>query len=376
MKKKYILISIIILLLAYFNGFCQEYMLDKQVDTTKMALNILRPEILDSKKEYPVLVEKARLAYLDNKIFLQSAGRSENLPQPQDSVMLDGKWVKIKRKKFEPTLRDVSYGAYERNKLDFWKAESPTPTPLVFYIHGGGWGAGSKEENSGPHLNLLKNGVSYVSINYRLARGQNKLPCSLIDAARALQFVRSKAAEWNIDPDRIIATGGSAGGCSSLWLACHDDLANPQSNDPVERESTRPLAAAVISAQTTIDAMLIQQRIGSSATNHSMIWRSVGATSPEDLFNNWEKYKDLALECSPLTHLSKDDPSIYLSYSNNSPKPIKSNGIHHAEFGRIFKEAADSIGVDCLFDIQSPKTRQEELGKFMLGTFNDAKEKK
>ena len=305
--------------------------------------------------------------------FSSKAQSSAEYSSSNDSVMLEGKWIKIHKKKFEPTLRDVSYGSHERNKLDFWKAESETPTPLVLYIHGGGWGAGSKEENKGPYLNLLKEGISYVSINYRLARDENKLPCSLHDAARALQFIRSKAAEWNIDPDRIIATGGSAGGCSSLWLACHDDLANPKSEDPVERESTRLLAAAVISAQTTIDAMLIEERIGSSATGHSMIWKSVGATSRDDLFANWLNYRDLALECSPLTHLSKDDPAIYMTYSDDSQKPITRNGIHHAEFGRILKEAADSIGVDCTFDIQSTDTRQEELEKFMLQTFNEAK---
>jgi hypothetical protein len=305
---------------------------------------------------------------------LHSFGQETNLCEQSnypDSIILEGEWVKVTKKKFEPTIRDVAYGPHERNKLDFWKADSETPTPLVFYIHGGGWGGGSKEKNEGPHLNLLKKGVSYVSINYRLARGDNKLPCSLDDAARALQFVRSKAKEWNIDPDRIIATGGSAGGCSSLWLACHDDMANPNSKDLVERESTRLLAAAVIWAQTTLDAMLIQKRIGSSATNHSMIWKSVGAASPEDLFDNWEKYRDLAIECSPLTHLSEDDPPIYMSYGNNSPKPIKKDGIHHAEFGRILKEAADSIGVECIFEIQSADTRQEELEKFMSRIFNE-----
>jgi len=191
-----------------------------------------------------------------------SFGQNTVLPRQTtypDSIILEGEWVRITKKKFEPTIRDVAYGPHERNKLDFWKAESETPTPLVFYIHGGGWGSGSKEKNEGPHLNLLKKGVSYVSINYRLARGENKLPCSLVDAARALQFVRSKAKEWNIDPDRIIATGGSAGGCSGLWLAFHDDMANPSSEDLVERESTRLLAAAVIWAQTTLDAMLIQK---------------------------------------------------------------------------------------------------------------------
>lgn len=97
------------------------------------------------------------------------------------------KTVETAKKTVEPTFRDVAYGPHEINKLDFWKAESKTPTPLVFYIHGGGWGGGSKGmRDEGPYTNLLKNGVSFVSINYRLARGENKLPCSLHDAARAL----------------------------------------------------------------------------------------------------------------------------------------------------------------------------------------------
>ena len=75
----------------------------------------------------------------------------------------------------------------------------------------------------------------------------------LEDAARAVQFLRSKAGEWNIDKTRIAATGGSAGACSSLWLAFHDDMAKPDSPDPVARESTRLTAAAVNGAQTSLD---------------------------------------------------------------------------------------------------------------------------
>lgn len=64
----------------------------------------------------------------------------------------------------------------------------------------------------------------------------------LSDAARPLQFVRSKATEWNVDKERIAASGGSAGTCSSLWLAFHTDMADPKSEDPVAHESTRLLS--------------------------------------------------------------------------------------------------------------------------------------
>ena len=106
---------------------------------------------------------------------------------------------------------------------------------------------------------LLEAKISVVAINYRLIKHahENKVEppvkAPLHDAARALQFVRSKVKEWNLDKERIGAAGGSAGACSSLWLAFHDDMADPDSEDPVATESTRLYCAAVIGAQTTLD---------------------------------------------------------------------------------------------------------------------------
>ena len=79
------------------------------------------------------------------------------------------------------------------------------------------------------------------------------------DAARALQFVRKKASEWNFDPERIGLSGGSAGACTALWLAFHDDLADPSAADPISRESTRPMCVAVEVAQTTLDPKLMRE---------------------------------------------------------------------------------------------------------------------
>src|SRR5439155_18269024 len=146
---------------------------------------------------------------------------------------------------------------HPRQVMDFYKAKSDKPTPVVFYIHGGGWQAGNKESiNPKPFLDA---GISVAAINYRYVKNgveekiEPPVKAPLEDAARALQFVRSKAAEWHIDKTRVGATGGSAGACSSLWLAFHDDLADPKSNDPIARESTRLFCAAVNGAQVTLD---------------------------------------------------------------------------------------------------------------------------
>ncbi len=153
-------------------------------------------------------------------------------------------------------LKDVAYGKHPRQVLDFYPANSDRPTPVVFYIHGGGWRAGDKKTNPKP---FLDQGISVVAINYRYVQNGVKdkveppVKAPLHDAARALQFVRSKAKEWNLDKKRIGATGGSAGTCSSLWLAFHDDLADPNSDDPIARESTRLDCAAVNGAQVSLD---------------------------------------------------------------------------------------------------------------------------
>src|SRR4029077_19557555 len=112
-------------------------------------------------------------------------------------------------------------------------------------IHGGSWIGGDKSGYYGRAKTLLAAGISMATINYRLmaqAKDEKVVPpvkAPLEDAARAVQFVRSKALEWNIDRKRVGATGGSAGGASTLWLAFHDNMADPNSSDPVLRESTR-----------------------------------------------------------------------------------------------------------------------------------------
>lgn len=157
-----------------------------------------------------------------------------------------------------PTLANIPYGTHERQVLDFYRAESPTPTPVLFFIHGGGWVTGDKASVMSLEP-CLAAGISVVAINYRYSwqahlEGINPpVKWPLEDAARALQFVRSKATEWNLDKSRIAASGGSAGACSSLYLAFHDDMADSASSDPIARESTRLTCAAVNGAQTSLD---------------------------------------------------------------------------------------------------------------------------
>ncbi|MCX7012053.1 MAG: alpha/beta hydrolase fold domain-containing protein [Candidatus Sumerlaeota bacterium] len=150
-----------------------------------------------------------------------------------------------------PTVTNVAYGPFERNVMDFWKAESREPAPVMLLIHAGGFTGGDKSFwYSHPLLSFChEHGISVAAINYRLIT-TDCYPAPMYDGARAVQYLRSKATEWNIDNKRIAAAGGSAGACIAVWLAMHDDIADPKSPDPVARESSRLSCVVSYDGQT------------------------------------------------------------------------------------------------------------------------------
>jgi acetyl esterase/lipase len=247
-----------------------------------------------------------------------------------------------------PDLADVKYGPHERNVLDLWKAKADRPTPLVVFIHGGGFQAGSKEAVPAALIHgLLAEGVSVMSVNYRLSPGVT-FPAHYLDCARAVQLARSRAKDWNLDPKRVAAVGGSAGAGTSLWIGFHDDLADPKADDAVLRQSTRLACMAVLGAQSSYDPRVIREWVGEAAAKHPALPAFYGLKADElDSPKAHKLYED----ASPVTHLTKDDPPVYAFYNEarklpKDPKP--GAGIHHINFGLRLKERMDKLGIECV----------------------------
>jgi len=251
------------------------------------------------------------------------------------------------------TLADVPYGPHPKQVLNFWKAPTATaaqPAPVLFYIHGGGWRGGDRSHVSALLKPMLDAGVSVVSISYRFipeAEAEKVTPpvmAPMMDAARALQTVRSKAAEWQIDKQRIAAAGLSAGGCTSLWLAFHDDMADPQSADPVARQSTRLTAAMVSAAQTSLDPEQMRAWIPNSGYGgHAFGYGSFNA-----FVANREKILPWIAEYSPYALATRDDPPVYLRYKlAPAVGEQQQDPTHSANFGVKLKERLDELGVRC-----------------------------
>jgi arylformamidase len=233
-----------------------------------------------------------------------------------------------------PSFANAAYGPHPRNVLDD--------------IHGGGWTGGDKSQPDNPQNAWLAKGVSYAAMEYRLTPN-DPLPAPVHDAARAIQFLRSKAQEWDIDTNRIALKGTSAGACTAMWILCHDDLADPKARDPILRQSTRVAGAAVFRGQTSIDPKQIEPWLGPNVLQHRMISMAVGEKSIADALRNYDRHREMYQEFSPYKHVTRDDPPLLMVCDADITVPSRnaSHGIHHPVFGVKMKERADEVGMEC-----------------------------
>jgi acetyl esterase len=287
----------------------------------------------------------------------------------------DGNSSKTSARNQTPTKVDVPYGDHDRHVLDFWQAKSDTPTPLLIWIHGGGFRGGDKSRFPGDlRSQCLAAGISCASIHYRLS-GDAPYPAQMLDSARSVQFLRSKADEWNLDADRFAAGGGSAGSGISQWLGYHDDLADPDSDDPISGESTRLSCVFPINMQSTYDPRVIKRIIPGNAYKNTALVSFFGRPQGWD----WDRdpidteLDALLADASPVTHLTSDDAPIFaLSYA----RAATDGNIHHPKFGQHIKQSADAVGVECVAvldsDYESMSEAYEAMVKFMQKHFGES----
>ena len=161
-----------------------------------------------------------------------------------------------------------------------------------------------------------------------------------------------------------MATGGSAGACSSLWLAFHDDLTDPESQDPVSRESTRLQCAAVIGAQTTLDP----KQMVAWTPNSKYGAHAFGKRNFQEFLAERENLLPWIKEYSPYALVTKDDPSVCLIYVDPPAiGQVQKDPTHTSNFGVKLKEKCVETGVDCELiygsDVKVSKTATDYLIK-------------
>jgi acetyl esterase/lipase len=200
----------------------------------------------------------------------------------------------------EGTLFGVTYctiGGVE-DLMDVYvpAASHPRPLPVAVHVHGGGWVSGTR--SSGDRFadlrqRLLERGYLVVSLDYRLAPG-HKYPAQIQDVKCAIRHLRSRAARYGLDPDRIGAWGGSAGGQLVALLGTAGPAAG--FDDVGDFQGTSSAVQAVVALSAITDF-----------------------THPEELrddyhraFQTWpDPDSPEMIEASPVTHVGPGDAAFF-----------------------------------------------------------------
>lgn len=266
--------------------------------------------------------------------------------------------------------KDISYDSKPRTQFDIWMPNSSAPTGLVIYVHGGGFTSGDKDfvytAQSGGAWDfpsdirfLLQNNIAFATIRYTLLNttGETEgIKKPMNDIKRALQYLRYKASEYNIDKNKIILSGNSAGAGSSLWIAFNNNLADASNSDPVLRESSRVKGVAVRETQASYN--IEDKWVNNIFADYNLSWTEILANETGNIqkiygVSSTAQYQSPAItayrtEVDMLALLTADDPEIWM---NNTLREVvhpysgPEISSHHAFHVRELKKKADAVGV-------------------------------
>jgi acetyl esterase/lipase len=206
-------------------------------------------------------------------------------------------------------LKNLEYGRGSGRPmlLDLYVPENTNKLlPLIIWIHGGGWMYGSKGASS-PARRFTAYGYAVAHVEYRLSQ-QAKFPAQIYDCKAAVRWLRTNAAKYNLDPNRFIAWGESAGGHLVALLGTSGGVADLEGNVNDLKESSR--VQAVVDWFGPTDFL----HIGDAQSNI----RHNAPGSPESKLIGGPilDHKDLAAKASPITYVSTDAPPFLIMHGD------------------------------------------------------------
>jgi acetyl esterase/lipase len=202
----------------------------------------------------------------------------------------------------------------------------------ILSLISGGWKSADDPVNTENYSQFLERGYTVFAVRHG---SQPKFTISeiVLDIHRAVRFVRHNAARWNIHPGRLAITGGSAGGHLSLTIATQGGPGDPQSKDPVDRESSAVQAAAVFYPPTDY---LNYGEPGVDAIGIGTLKNYLKAFGPRA--EKLETRKALGRELSPIYFITAKTPPVFITHGD-------ADKLVPLQQGRTFIERAKEAGV-------------------------------
>ena len=199
--------------------------------------------------------------------------------------------------------------------LDLYRPKSADDTalPAIVCIHGGGWWQGDRSNHGHLAKALAAKGYVAATISYRLS-GEAPFPAQIHDCKAAVRFLRSNAKRFGINPDKIGATGLSAGGHLTALLATSGGVAELEGSGNNDDQSSTIQAAVPMGAQTDFRRHYdnIEKSDPKPVGDKPNIWLQFMGARPSEAPERWKL-------ASPITHLdAKDGPMLFITGENDS----------------------------------------------------------
>jgi len=262
----------------------------------------------------------------------------------------------------------LSCGPHAENVFDVFLPDTTGDrlAPMVVYIHGGGFAAGSRSElwtgYEAELRGLLEAGIVVATIDYRLldpnidTEGVIK---PLMDSVYCLQFLRWHAeVSFGADPERVALMGTSAGAGTASWLATHDDLAEPEAEDPVRQLSTRVSAVAIFETQATYDLKRWETDVFAPAYEVELISAAAFFGEQQRLLNFYGITEVEQLDSPAIVDYRADVDMLALMTADDAPHWIDNSFepdafpaslgafFHHPNHADVLHRAALAAGVE------------------------------
>jgi acetyl esterase/lipase len=195
--------------------------------------------------------------------------------------------------------------------LDFYQAGSNDgKAPLVIWVHGGAWRAGSRADV--PVQGLTEYGFAIASVDYRLS-GEEMFPAQVHDIKAAIRFLRSQAERFHVDADRFIVAGASAGGHLAALVGVSNGVAALEGVVGDHRAVSSDVQAIV-----SFYGASNLQTILSQSTPHGL---SVRVPALQLLLGGQpDQVAELAKLASPVAHVDAADPPLLLIHGDQDPQ--------------------------------------------------------
>jgi acetyl esterase/lipase len=240
-------------------------------------------------------------------------------------------------------LRDLEYARAGSKSLEldlYLPEKASAPLPVVVWIHGGGWAAGSK--SGGPGVRLVPKGYAVASIDYRLS-GEAVFPAQIEDCKAAVRWLRANAARYSLDPRRFAAWGSSAGGHLVALLGTSGEVKDLEGTLGNLDQSSRVQAVIDFFGPTDILQMDAQ-----AARNPGVISKIKhdDPRSPESrlIGGAIKENREKAARTNPIAYVTPDDPPFLIMHGDQDP-------LVPLEQSRILYEALRAAGVDATFHV-------------------------